>query len=524
MQGHRIFCFFMLLLLCVSCTSTSSNHPNGYPTYNPFIPLQGTILATDPNSTAIPSPTRTPGPTPTKAPLSVTIPPSNPNAQLVTSTPDILRKLPTPREDSNQYTIGAGDTLGSIAEAYGISVDSLKQANDLTDDAILTIGQTLYVPPPEPSTPGPSFKIIPDSELVYGPASVQIDIDSFVQNEGGYLANYTEQVNDETLTGAQVVMQVSEDYSVNPRLLLAVLEYRSSWVTNKEPTVLEYPLGLVETDHVGLYHQLTWTANELNMGYYLWRANAIGTLVLGDGNVVPIDPTINAGTAAVQNMLSKLDDRSTWDNDVSPFGLFQTYFLLFGNPFDLAIEPLIPLSLNQPRMDVPFERGAIWAFTGGPHAGWDSGSAWAALDFAPADVMGCAMSAEWVTAVANGFIVRSSKGAVIEDLDGDGFEQTGWDLLYMHMAAQDRVEAGTYVYSGDHIGHPSCEGGIANAAHLHLARKYNGEWIPADGSLPFVLGGWISSGNGIEYDGYLKRGTSTLEAAEGISDLNQISR
>jgi hypothetical protein len=138
--------------------------------------------------------------------------------------------------------------------------------------------------------------------------------------------------------------------------------------------------------------------------------------------------------------------------------------------------------------------------------------------------MGCATSAQWVTAVANGFIVRASDGAVMEDLDGDGYEQTGWDVLYMHMAAQDRVEGGTYVYTGDRIGHPSCEGGIANAAHLHLARKYNGEWISADGSFPFVIGGWTSSGTGTEYDGYLKRGTSTLVAVEGISDLNQISR
>jgi hypothetical protein len=245
--------------------------------------------------------------------------------------------------------------------------------------------------------------------------------------------------------------------------------------------------------------------------------------VLGDGSVVPIDPTINAGTAGVQNMFSILDDRTEWDTDTSITGLFQTYFFLFGNPFDLAIEPLIPSNLSQPRMDVPFEPGAIWAFTGGPHAGWDSGSAWAALDFAPSDVMACAVSAEWATAIANGFIVHADNGAVMEDLDGDGYEQTGWDVLYMHMAAQDRVEAGTYVYTGDRIGHPSCEGGIANAAHLHLARKYNGEWISADGSLPFVIGGWTSSGNGIEYDGYLKRGTSTLEAAEGISDLNQIT-
>lgn len=133
------------------------------------------------------------------------------------------------------------------------------------------------------------------------------------------------------------------------------------------------------------------------------------------------------------------------------------------------------------------------------------------------------MSQEWVTAAVSGFIVRASNGAVMEDLDGDGFEQTGWDVLYMHMAAQDRVEAGTYVSVGDPIGHPSCEGGVANAAHLHLARKYNGEWIPADGQLPFVLNGWTSSGNGTEYDGTLQRGSSVLAAAEGITENNQIA-
>ena len=112
----------------------------------------------------------------------------------------------------------------------------------------------------------------------------------------------------------------------------------------------------------------------------------------------------------------------------------------------------------------------------------------------------------------------------MEDLDNDGYEQTGWDVLYMHVAAQDRVQAGTYVYAGDRIGHPSCEGGIANATHLHIVRKYNGEWIPADGNLPFVLGGWVSSGTGTEYNGYLKQGSITLEASEGITDTNQISR
>jgi hypothetical protein len=81
------------------------------------------------------------------------------------------------------------------------------------------------------------------------------------------------------------------------------------------------------------------------------------------------------------------------------------------------------------------------------------------------------------------------------------------------------------VYTGQPIGHPSCEGGVSNATHLHLARRYNGEWIPSDGNIPFVLDGWVSSGNGIEYDGFLTRGADRIEAWEGVHEgLNQISR
>lgn len=508
-----------------ACTSAPRSQSDSYPTYDPFLPLQGTAQPADSGGTFVPRPTRTAGPTPTRAPLSVLVPTRNPDASLVTPTPDSPRVLPTARQSADQYVVQPGDTLGSIAQTYGISVDILEQANGLDGSSVLSIGQSLKIPAPTASEAGSAFKVIPDSELVYGPASAGFDIDAYIQSKSGFLASYTQDVNEQTMTGAQVIQRVAQDYSVNPRLLLALLEYRSQWLTSAVPLAgtEDYPLGFVEPNHVGLYRQLSWAANELNRGFYLWRVNAVGTWVLGDGSVVPIDPTINAGTAGVQDFFSVLDDRQTWDTDVAPMGLFKTYFLLFGNPFDLSIEPLVPVNLAQPGMAWPFEQGSRWAFTGGPHAGWDAGSAWAALDFAPSDVMGCAMSEEWVTAAADGFIVRASDGAVMEDLDGDGYEQTGWDVLYMHMAAQDRVASGTYVWAGDRIGHPSCEGGVANAAHLHLARKYNGEWISADGPLPFKLSGWTSGGNGVEYDGTLKRGASTLEAAEGITDLNQIT-
>jgi hypothetical protein len=94
----------------------------------------------------------------------------------------------------------------------------------------------------------------------------------------------------------------------------------------------------------------------------------------------------------------------------------------------------------------------------------------------------------------------------------------------MHIEARDRVQPGTYLHAGDRIGHPSCEGGVSTGTHLHLARRYNGEWIPADQVLPFVLDGWVSRGTGVEYDGYLERDGHIVEAWEGRSALNMIQR
>jgi LasA protease len=522
---HKSVLFLLtFVLLASACAPEATASP--YPTYDPFVSAQGQGLPV-PIDDGSPRPTRTPGPTPSLAPLSVTLPPTrDPSQPLRTPTPDMPRMLPTPRQDADQYVVQAGDTLGSIAQSYGVSVQTLMDANSLSDSDMLSVGQSLLIPAPDPGTLGPSFKIIPDSELVYGPASALFDVDAFINDKAGYLAGYAQEVDGELLTAAQIVTLVAENYSVNPRLLLALLEYRSGWVSRPDASVSDYPLGFVDGFHTGLYRQLTWAANELNRGFYLWRVNAISSWVLADGSVVPASPTINAGTAGVQNLFAQLDGLEAWQADVEAFGLFQTYYLLFlQSPFDLAIEPLRPVGLRQPRMDLPFAPGDTWSFTGGPHGGWDTGSAWAAVDFAPpSDELGCVPSDVWETAVADGLITRASNGAVIQDLDNDGYEQTGWVVLYMHVETRDRIQPGAYVSAGERIGHPSCEGGISNGTHLHLARRYNGEWISADGPLPFDLDGWISSGDGVEYDGFFKRGSQQIEAWDAVNELNQISR
>jgi murein DD-endopeptidase MepM/ murein hydrolase activator NlpD len=120
--------------------------------------------------------------------------------------------------------------------------------------------------------------------------------------------------------------------------------------------------------------------------------------------------------------------------------------------------------------------------------------------------------------------VRSAEGAVVQDFDGDGQEQTGWTLLYMHIAASGRINNGQVVKAGDFLGHPSCEGGFSNATHLHFARRYNGVWIAADDpDAPFELDGWVVKSAGREYDGWLVKGDEWLEAWDAPGEINSIS-
>jgi murein DD-endopeptidase MepM/ murein hydrolase activator NlpD len=456
-----------------------------------------------------------------------TLPAPIPTALLRTPTPDQPKTLPTPRAREEKYTVQPNDTLGIISRKYGVDIDLIVSANKPANPNLLSVGQVLTIPVAPLKDPGPAFKIIPDSELVLGPKTTGFSIQDFVAAKKGYLAQYVETVDERSYSGAQVIERVAQEYSVNPRLLLAVLEYQSGWVTH--PTSpdnrRDYPMGRVDAFRKGLYKQMAWAANMLNRGYYLWRVNGISSLLMTDGSLVPIAPQINAGTAGVQHFFSTLSDLPTWEQAVTEKGLFATYNQLFGYPFNYSFEPVLPVGLTQPKMQLPFEPGVRWSFTGGPHGGWGDGSAWAAIDFGPPEEGGgCRISNAWVVAVADGVIVHSDLGAVIQDLDGDGNERTGWSILYMHIQTTGRVAAGTRLKAGERIGHPSCEGGVSNGTHTHIARRYNGEWIPADGSIPFNLDGWISEGTGTEYYGSLKRNGKVLEAWDTKTTTNQIER
>jgi len=482
-------------------------------------PVQSEPSPTIP-STKTPLPTSfVPEPTKTKIPIAA----SPTSAPTTTDTAGAATGEPTlPESNKSQkmvlYYSQAGDTRPAVAVRFGVRTFEITSPQDIPNAGLLNPNQLLVIPNNLNET-GPSGILMPDSEVVYSPSALDFDINEYVKESGGYLSTYKEYLSSGWHTGAEVIQRVAIENSVNPRLLLSLLEFRSHWVTGQPagPLEIEYPISHSAMATQGLYHQLSWAVQQFSIGYYGWRAGILTTITFPDATTLHMAPELNAGTVAVQYFFSKIENKDKWGAALySPGNLSELHEKMFGNPWLRAqtVEPLYPTDLKQPVLELPFKAGASWSFSGGPHSAWGPDGALAALDFAPpSNFHGCAESIEWISATAPGLVVRSANGVVIVDLDGDGFEQTGWAILYLHVATKDRITKGTWLNQDDKIGHPSCEGGMATGTHVHIARKYNGEWILADGPMPFVMSGWTAHAGEKAYLGQMTKDTMVAEAS-----------
>lgn len=408
------------------------------------------------------------------------------------------------------YWTQPGDSLDALAARFGVSPSQISPAQPLT--GLLPAEQMLTIPNLLGSPPYTSA-LLPDSAVIYSPQSAGFQVEAYVAQAGGYLSTYEDQVEPgEWLSGSEVVKRVAVESSLNPQLLLAFLEFRSGWVRGQpaDPSQVSYPIGFYVPDYRGLYLELSLVAKQLNIGYYGWRSGSLTELVFPDYTHVRLSPGLNAGSVALETLVSKFyrQQADFLEALSGPKGILSLYAEMFGDPWAAARQggPLFPPGLVQPSLELPFGSGELWSLTSGPHISWRTGTPRGALDFAP--ITGeppCTISTALVTASARGLIVRSEQGVVAIDLDGDGSEQTGWVLVYMHIAGRDRLPAGTWVETNTPLGHPSCEGGQATGTHVHLARKYNGEWLAADGPLPMVLSGWVAHAGELSYEGTLER-------------------
>jgi LasA protease len=454
-------------------------------------------------------------PTPAPATVTPTIDPPTPTLEPSPSPLPTLSGAPKPPVI---YYSQSGDSLSAVATRFGVDPSEISSTDPLPASGLLNPGTLMLIPDRMTET-SPSTLTLPDSEFVYSASALEFDIDQFTADANGHLNGYSEYLKTTSHTsGAHITQRLADENSINPRLLLAILEYQSGWVYGepKNLALVDYPFDYKNFQSRGLFAQMIRAIKDLSVGYYDWRSGKLTQLTFPDGRTIRMAPQLNAGSAALQYYFSRHLNYDDWAKAIDPnIGVPALYKEMFGDPWlrDNDIAPLFPPGIAQPPLTLPFIPGVVWSYTGGPHAAWELEGALAAIDFAPASMDGgCDVSDQWVVAPASGLVTRSGNGVVVLDLDGDGKEQTGWVLLFLHIANSGRVRAGKFLDQGGYIGHPSCEGGVATGAHIHFARRYNGEWVLADGSMPLDMDGWIAHAGAKPYEGTLTRGDDVVTA------------
>lgn len=112
------------------------------------VPPRTTTAILLPTPTATPSRTPTPTPSPTRTPTPTR-----------TATPTLSPTV-TPTAVQITYVVQPGDTLFSIALRFGVAVDALMEANDITDPNAIFSGMELLIPlagaTPTPTLPSES--------------------------------------------------------------------------------------------------------------------------------------------------------------------------------------------------------------------------------------------------------------------------------------------------------------------------------------------------------------------------------
>jgi LasA protease len=272
------------------------------------------------------------------------------------------------------YAAQSGDTLPAVAARFGVEPGEIISTDLIPSQGYITPGQILHIPGEYEQSLAAGL-LLPDGEVVYSPADVSFDMPGFVQQAAGFLGFYTETLDGEVVSGIEIIQRVASQSSVNPRLLLAFLEFRSGWVTGYplDSRQVEYPIGFYAPGRKGLYQELLMTATQLNVGYYGWRLGSLLTLKYPDQRVEKLSPALNAGSAALQHLFSKFFRIDAWQAALyAPGDFIALYQQMFGDPWDrqAALGPVIPAGLAQPEMELPFIPGERWSLTGGPHPAW----------------------------------------------------------------------------------------------------------------------------------------------------------
>ena len=174
---------------------------------------------------------------------------------------------PTTDGESILYYAQSGDWLPAVANRFGVSVSEITSPKILPSTGYLDVGTLLIIPNRLDASIQytPAVQVIPDSEVVFSATSAGFDIEQYVRDAGGYLSTYREYLGTTAWTVGYIeIERLAYENSINPRLLLALLDYEAGWVrgTPSSQFLIDYPMGQENYRNKGMFGQMTWAVNQ----------------------------------------------------------------------------------------------------------------------------------------------------------------------------------------------------------------------------------------------------------------------
>jgi LasA protease len=363
--------------------------------------------------------------------------------------------------------------------------------------------------------------LLSDGQFVWGPNVGDFNIKIFLETRQSPLTTF-----------ANDIEAIAAFTSVNPKVLLAVLEIRYSLVNSLseglEPNdILQYIEETAYDLAIPFYNHLyTWGSRK-----HMRETSQPKTAILSfeDEITEQLDPGISSGTFAVASALSQNQSYEIWQSTVSTKsseGFAQVFAEFFPDTDPLSTAN----NINPPALppdnffQLPFPLGGEWTFNG-PHS-WCGGDAcWqqppdrSSIDFATNWHHGEPYPDHYTVAAAEGIgnVRTPYTGRLPCWYEIDHGE--GWKTSYYHLQKLDDPGTRGSVMRNQSLGviaEEVCNGGFANGAHVHFTLWYNGSYYDLDG---IKLSGWeVHSGPTPYTTGFLERGGQILNVYETITN------
>jgi murein DD-endopeptidase MepM/ murein hydrolase activator NlpD len=381
----------------------------------------------------------------------------------------------------------------SLAVALPLALRPAKHPDPTPEPALYpTVYSQSYVFPTEATTGSPAM-LLNDARLLYAPGWGTEKVRQFLESRPGTLSQLRIWVGTQEVPVADIITGQCLLYGLNPKVVLALIEFESGLVDNPNPTseALDLALGYADAATRGLDAQIRWGVRELFRG--LRDYAVLDTLLLRDGRTIPVPPGTNLGGYAILRLVAQTGDEATLDRfqGAGEDSFIEVYRRLFGEDPRQPLENL-PAPAPAPFLTKPYvgdyevssiydhhspflsPDGQLVSHMGEEspglyydgHNGWDY-----ALDVGVPVVAAADGQVIWAGASDDG-CGWPALGAVLDH--GNGYQ-----TLYWHLSQVD-VEAGQEVRRGEVLGLAGASG-CAEGPHLHFAVYYLGRQTDPEG-------------------------------------------